>query len=917
MGDTAVDFFLETLKQLLTSSNLDFTIDEKLQLRSLEEEIKYLREFLKITEKKRNKDSEVMKLVMRIRDVVSEAENIVELFVVLVIKADHAADFLREHKDYLSFDLVEKVKKEIKTLTAEVKQIYNENMYDMNGAAVKKLKHSSTESGGGSSSSRGSNPSKVVEEKVVVGFKDEVETLMRKLHDNGEGGLLEIISIVGAAGGGKTTLAREVYDQRLTLETFEIRAWVVVSQDYDKTMKKDLLIRILKSAFPKNHEDYEKIDEDMLGEKLLKCLKGKKYLIVMDDIWRIEAWNDIQRSFPKERKGSKVLFTSRLVDVQPDGVSCVPHCLDRLQESYSWELLQKKVFGMEPCPPKLVDIGKQIAKKCEGLPLAIVAIAGILATEDKTLDVWEEVAKRLSSIIAKKQEGCMEILELSYNHLPLHLKACFLYIGAHPEDYEIPVRELIWLWIAEGFIQQSDARKSLEAVAEDYLIGLIDRSLVMVARKRKSHGGIKACRIHDLLRELCLKKAKEDNFFVKICEAESFSPSTTNKHRRLFGGYQFLRMFSSRLRARYLRSFLSLSLPDYHSYKSNERNLSFFVENFELLRVLHFISARSIGEIGIGDLVHLRYLALTLSPGVPYRTWNSTPFHYLPNLETLNLDVLTNLDKISLPRDIVKMVKLRHLHTKLGIFEYHHVFYNEDNGNMLDSLQTLHRMCMCKHCLRFLERTPNLRKLGLIDGDEDGVLMLPDLEFLKGLEKLSVHGWNPCNWVRSTGLKLPQTLTRLTLGYLGLVWEKLSIILRTLPSLEVLKLLNEACRGPVWDTSELEDLKFSQLKYLKLYLLDIEEWSVSEDQFPRLEVLVIQDCTFLDQIPFEFANLYDLREITVESSSRSAEESAMEIQEEQRSKKGDDDCLNLVFRDNGATNTYTGESIMVCPSLGF
>ncbi|KAI8529679.1 hypothetical protein RHMOL_Rhmol12G0243400 [Rhododendron molle] len=89
MGDTAVDFFLENLKQLRTSSNLDFTIDEKLQLQSLEEEIKYLREFLKITEKKRNEHSEVMKLVMQIRDVVSEAENIVELFVVLVIKADH------------------------------------------------------------------------------------------------------------------------------------------------------------------------------------------------------------------------------------------------------------------------------------------------------------------------------------------------------------------------------------------------------------------------------------------------------------------------------------------------------------------------------------------------------------------------------------------------------------------------------------------------------------------------------------------------------------------------------------------------------------------------------------------------------------------------------------------------------------
>ncbi|KAI8528802.1 hypothetical protein RHMOL_Rhmol12G0176200 [Rhododendron molle] len=146
MGDTAVDFFLETLQQLISSSNLGVIIDEKHQLQSLEEEIKYLRGFLKITEKKRNEHSEVMKLLTQIRDVVSEAENIVELFVALAFKADHASDSLREHQDQLSLDL-ESVKKEIKTLTAEVKQIYDNNMYDMNGATVKKLKHSSSGSG--------------------------------------------------------------------------------------------------------------------------------------------------------------------------------------------------------------------------------------------------------------------------------------------------------------------------------------------------------------------------------------------------------------------------------------------------------------------------------------------------------------------------------------------------------------------------------------------------------------------------------------------------------------------------------------------------------------------------------------------------------------------------------------------------
>ncbi|KAH7845529.1 hypothetical protein Vadar_003210 [Vaccinium darrowii] len=673
MGDTAVDFFLETLKQLITSSELSLIIQERHQLESLEEEIMYLRGFLKDTEKKRNDHPEVMQLVMQIRDLVSEAENIVELFVVHAFRTHNRVppndlylldpmssimktlSELEKLKDQLDLKSVEK---EMKTLTAEVKKIYDMNMYDINGVAVRQLIHSTTESGGevididpvheivesqrgarevnemeyqntnaqigstflelarglGSSRSRERNTSKAVKEKVVVGskavkeklvvgFEKDLEKLIGNLSDKGKGIPLEIISIIGAGGGGKTTLAREVYDHPFTSHTFDLRAWINISQHYDRTRKRDLLFRILEQIKQKKREDYEKSGEDKLGEDVLKCLKGRKYLIAMDDIWGIEAWNDIQRSFPKECNGSKVLFTSRL-HIQSDSV--------------------------------------------------------------------------------------------------------------------------------------------------------------------------------DLL----------------------------------------------------------------------------------------------------------------------------TPFSYLLNLETLNIDLRFKGEFIELPRDIFKMVKLRHLYSKDRVFTFHHSSEETweidfDRSSKLNSLQTLHQVCACKVCQSFLKCTPNVRKLGLCRVIiREGVSWFPNQEFFECLTKLTISAiFGSASFVDSTllpRLNLPLTITRITLKNTCLMWEQLSL-LQTLPSLEVLRLIEHACLGQVWDTSEL-DIGFRQLKYLRLYLLGIEKLYAHEDQFPNLEVLVLERCSILEQIPIAFGDLCELREIKLVACRRSVEESARVIQEQQRNRKGDDDCLNLLSR---------------------
>nr|XP_027104807.1 putative late blight resistance protein homolog R1B-17 isoform X2 [Coffea arabica] len=307
--------------------------------------------------------------------------------------------------------------------------------------------------------------------KVAVCLKDQEQTIIDQLI--GGSLQLDIISIVGMPGLGKTFLAERVYRNPSITSHFHILAWCCISQVY---CKKDLLLGILACIDPK--AQYSEMDEDDLAHKLCNHLRKQKYLIVLDDVWDIEAWNALKISFPDYANGSRIILTSR-----HHGITGKPHHLRPLDEEESWELLKKKLsITIEGgYPVELSVLGRQIAKNCSGLPLSIVIISGILGTLDQGR--WGEVAERLdSNSKIGATEQCKSILELSYIHLPDHLKPCLLYFSAFREDQEISVKRLMWLWIAEGFVRKKES-ESLEKLAEGYLIALINRSLVMEGQK--------------------------------------------------------------------------------------------------------------------------------------------------------------------------------------------------------------------------------------------------------------------------------------------------------------------------------------------------------------------------------------------------------------------------------------------------
>ncbi|KAL3534514.1 hypothetical protein ACH5RR_002975, partial [Cinchona calisaya] len=258
----------------------------------------------------------------------------------------------------------------------------------------------------------------------LVGLKDAEAEIIELLTSGSR--QLKIVSIVGMPGLGKTTLANSVYRHPSIDLHCHVRAWCCVSQTYEKDT---LLFDIFDQIVGKTIQSHETGREDFV-QKIYQSLKGRKYLIVIDDIWDIKAWNDLKEPFPDDQNGSRILFTTRHRTLALEANS-IPYALRLLSPEESCELLWLRLFNGETCPPELSTISKRIARNCKGLPLAVILIAGILKKTEEKEDCWEHVSNKLISLEAS------DILEFSYKHLPDCLKPCFLYFGTFPEDTTI------------------------------------------------------------------------------------------------------------------------------------------------------------------------------------------------------------------------------------------------------------------------------------------------------------------------------------------------------------------------------------------------------------------------------------------------------------------------------------------------
>ncbi|KAL5552499.1 hypothetical protein UlMin_039900 [Ulmus minor] len=304
----------------------------------------------------------------------------------------------------------------------------------------------------------------------VYGRRDDKEAILKLLLSDETCGdkVPMVLPIVGMGGIGKTTLAQLVYNDHRVKNHFQFQVWVTISIEFNVyNITKQIFKRVASTQF-----DAEEVFELQL--QLSKELKGKKYLLVLDDIWNEDyvPWDDLRRPFKSGKSGSKIIITTRSTTVASTMSRVEAHNLGGLSEEGCWKIFIQHAFedeGLLNANPDLQKIVEGIVQKCKGLPLAVKFVAALLRSI-LGLDEWRKILENpiWDSKLPENAKKVLPALWLSYRHLsPPPLRRCFAYCSIFPKDYEFDKEHLILLWMGDGLLEARGGTR-MKDVGEEY-----------------------------------------------------------------------------------------------------------------------------------------------------------------------------------------------------------------------------------------------------------------------------------------------------------------------------------------------------------------------------------------------------------------------------------------------------------------
>ncbi|KAL8524858.1 hypothetical protein ACS0TY_014462 [Phlomoides rotata] len=684
----------------------------------------------------------------------------------------------------------------------------------------------------------------VVSKSKMVGLCD----VQSKLKEEIVGDWVEnnVFSVVGMVGIGKTTLAREIFEDLDTSEWFNCRAWVRVGNELKPEEITDV---ILAQVDPEAHQMLKGGDEEEMTERLKEILKSRRYLIVLDDVWSYNVHAYLKNAFPDNRNGSRVLLTTRIKYVAQD-VSFSSRLIDMrlLDKEESWQLLCDKVFSGNSCPPHLEEAGKKIAEKCDGLPLTILTVANLLSKAEETpAALWFDVAeKKKHQVFIDAYDQISKVLYPSYKKLGDELKLCFLYMGVFPPNFEIPRCKLINLWVAEEVVKPS-AEQTLESRAVKCLQYLDFHSLVMVYQKSTRlfpamlNEKIKTCGLHSCWWNLCQREARKSYFFHVLdsykdgLEEVIRSQSRLSIHNNVI--FALKDVYNSMEEKCAITARSLLCFGPYNQYMVPICFGLKFLQRLDALNIRFYFF-----PLEVLELVKLRYLTLTCNGKLPPSISKLRDLQYL--IVHRHMSIKSSKALSYLPTEIWDMSELNHLDvTGCDL---------PDLGNTsLPKLSTLSDVSTGS-CV-VLKRVPNLKKLGirieLTPNATEPLSCFGNVSHLVKLESLKCVIVNPeykPEVVPPVALfpRLPFLLHKLSLSGLGYPWSEMSNV-ASLPFLKVLKLRYNAFQGPMW---EVEENGFQKLNFLQMEDIDLVELKGARGSFKRLEILRIKHCYKLKKL---------------------------------------------------------------------